>query len=197
MHKLTTGNKFGNLTVIEFVGSRNVNRGHYWKVRCDCGKKKEIIASSLIRGITISCGCINIKHGHAKKGNVSPTYRSWCGMKHRCNAPRGKSWENYGGRGIKVCEQWLKFENFLEDMGEKPEGLTLERIDNNGNYEPANCKWIPLREQAGNKRVSVFVNYKDTRRTIAEWSRVLQINVNTLRSRLKSGWAIKKAFATL
>ncbi len=139
----------------------------------------------------------NLTHGHSRLGKVSKTYRSWSSMKRRCNAPKGKNWENYGGRGIKVCERWLKFENFLEDMGERPEGLTLERIDNNEGYNPSNCRWIPLKEQARNKRVSVFVNYKGTRRTIAEWSRALQINVNTLRSRLKSGWSIERSFITL
>ncbi len=139
----------------------------------------------------------NLTHGHSRLGKVSKTYKSWLGMKHRCDNPKGKNWENYGGRGITYCERWSKFENFLIDMGEKSKGYTLERINNDGNYELNNCKWIPLEEQAGNKRNNVFVDYKGTRRTIAEWSRVLHINANTLRSRLKGGWSIQKAFATL
>jgi len=91
-------------------------------------------------------------HGHAPDGGPSPTYKTWAGMKRRCLNPKNKDFQFYGGRGIEVCETWLEFPNFLADMGEKPEGLTLERIDNDGNYEPRNCKWASQKDQIANRR---------------------------------------------
>lgn len=144
-------------------------RGHgnaCWLCLCDCGRLRVVALSSLLNGSSKSCGCLQkellsrrrFKHGHSIKPgvrNASREYETWLSMKARCYDRKTKSYKNYGGRGIRVCGRWLSsFENFLADMGTKPNGLTLERIDNDGNYEPSNCKWATRLEQNRNKRNS-------------------------------------------
>jgi hypothetical protein len=155
-----TGQTFGRLTVTGYEPSRKRKDGSYAMVACACTCGKTIVTrlSSLKDGTTKSCGCLQresvwlITHGHAVGGAKSKELSTWTDMKQRCFNSKSKFYAYYGGRGITVCDRWLDFENFFADMGEKPEGLTLDRVDVNGNYELGNCRWATWKEQGQNKR---------------------------------------------
>jgi len=139
------GKRFVKLTVLSYVETRNG-----WKCKCDCGNEVITRGSRLSSGRVKSCGCYS-KHGHAPTNNHSSTYISWVHIIGRCNNPKSDKYKNYGGRGIKVCDRWLNFVNFLEDMGIRPIGKSIDRINNDGNYEPGNCRWATRSEQELNK----------------------------------------------
>jgi hypothetical protein len=150
------GHIFGSLKVVEFAGVKKQNTA--WKCQCQCGKHVVVLGHDLRTGNTKSCGChktdhSNLRHGMARKGRVSRVHRIWAGMKTRCYNPSAKSFPDYGGRGIRVCERWRNsFEAFLEDMGEPPVGRSIHRINNDEDYTPRNCRWATAQEQAQNRR---------------------------------------------
>jgi hypothetical protein len=162
-----------------------------WEVKCICGVKREAYISNLINGRPLSCGCLKPALSPWKS---RPTYNSWNHAKERCYNPKDNAYPNYGGRGITMCDRWLNsFHAFLEDMGEKPEGLTLDRINNNGNYEPANCRWATQTEQANNRRSNVAVgDYK----TMTEAANTIGLSYSALKDRVNSGWEIEKILTT-
>ncbi len=132
------------------------------------------------------------RHGHAREDRVSSTWKSWRSMKERCFNPKASGFERYGGRGITVCRRWLLFDDFLSDMGEKPDGLTIERIDNNGNYEPGNCRWATYREQAYNRKDTCVFDFRGIQYTTEGLMKISGMNFNTLKARLRK-WSVEEA----
>lgn len=180
-----TGRRFGNLIAMFEVGRDSVG-GVLWMCICDCGNSKIIPSSGLLANKRKSCGCLS-RHGHTARGKMSTTYHAWKHMKERCLNPNVDCYKYHGARGIIVCTRWLNsFQNFLSDMGEKPEGLTLERINNNGNYDPDNCKWATPKEQARNTRRNKLIEYQGKTMCMAAWAEEFGINYKALWARLQN-----------
>jgi hypothetical protein len=179
------GKQFGRLTALtrksEVVHNK---RRSLWLCKCECGAEKEVLSDCLVGGVVRSCGCLrlettasmNYRHGMSKGRKESKEYKAWSHAKSRCYNPNDKKYINYGARGIKMCERWLQSpELFLQDMGECPEGLTLDRIDVEGDYEPSNCRWASIGAQSRNKTTMVHIQYNGETKIMIEWAETFGI----------------------
>lgn len=187
-----TGAKIGRLTVIRLARKDRFSNA-VWLCRCDCGSECEVNLNYK----TKSCGCLrvdtsrslNTTHG----SSYTLIYNIWHGIKKRCLNPHFSEYPKYGGRGITICKRWEKFENFLYDMGERPPGMSIERKNNSGNYEPENCEWATPKEQARNRRSNHLVQFNGQCLCLAEWAEITGIHRATLWGRLNRGWNIQDA----
>jgi hypothetical protein len=187
-----TGQRFHRLVAIERAPSGNKGASR-WLCKCDCGTLKVIMAQNLKNGSTKACGCMNreksgfVRHGHAFVGKKTKTYICWESMHRRCNSPSDRSYHRYGGRGIKVCPSWRRFENFLADMGERPIGKSLDRIDNNLGYSPENCRWATASEQAKNRSTTRLITHDGETMCARDWARELGMAYSTFQRHFKHG----------
>lgn len=197
------GQRYTRLTVVRENG-RNKHGSVLWLCECDCGNQIEVSTNSLHKGNTKSCGCLYrdyinnlrpnaIKHGDSK----TRLYNIWRDMKLRCYNEKQTGYKNYGARGIKLCDEWLNdfisFKNWAIDAGYQND-LTLDRLDNDGDYEPSNCKWSTPKEQSNHKRNNRCLEYRGEKHTIAEWSNLTGIAYHLIWNRLKNGWSVEDIF---
>ena len=193
------GKKFNSLTIIK-IESHNKS-GHYKLLcKCDCGNEKSIRADRVIKNITKTCGCQNKGYNYNLNGlsrKYNNLYSLWNTMRHRCYNPKNKKYKNYGARGIRVCDEWkYSFEPFLNwalNNGYK-KGLTIDRIDVNGNYEPINCRWTTLLMQARNKTNNRMITYKNQTKCLSQWCDELNLDNKAISARFSLGWSIERAF---
>jgi hypothetical protein len=200
-----TGQRFGRLSVLQEGPRAGRFKSRTWACMCDCGNSTTVYQGKLTQGATQSCGClqrnvlplIQRTHGNVIGKSPTPEYRTWCAMKRRCYNPNSVGYCDYGGRGICVCESWHEFANFLRDMGPRPTPThSIERTDNDGNYEPGNCVWSDRNAQANNRRSNRILEHGGESRTLAEWARHLGMGYAALQARLDRGWAVDRALST-
>lgn len=190
------GQKFGRLTVIGLDETVKSTHQHYL-CRCDCGNFKSINKYSMARGGSQSCGCIKreqlIERNHSHGLSKTKTYGSWSTMKSRCTNPNFPKYESYGARGIKICDKWMTFEGFLEDMGERPLGMTIDRLDVNGDYCKENCRWATNSQQARNKTNTRYITAFGRTQCLMDWSDETGLDHRTIGTRLSRGWTTEEA----
>lgn len=197
-----SGQRFGRLVAQELAG-KNADRAYTWHCLCDCGEKTVAPGSGLRRGSSQSCGCLQrdkarvsgaMSKRHAMYG--TRTYIVWAGMLQRCNNPIAPGYRRYGQRGISVCAEWHDFAAFLRDMGERPAGTSIDRINNDGNYEPGNCRWATRKQQARNTSANRVLHYQGKSMSVADWAETTGVSYNLLRRRVLTGWPAERAITT-
>lgn len=195
------GLRFARLVIVEYIAGIHGKKARA-RCKCDCGNEVTAIINNLTRGATKSCGClndetrvaVNTKHGLTE----STEHQIWAGMLQRCMNPNHPQYHNYGGRGIRVCERWQEFKNFLVDMGRRPSlEYSLDRKDNNGDYCPGNCKWSTREEQCRNRRYNVRLTINGETKLLVEWAEEYGLKPATIRRRLKVGYTPEQAVGPL
>lgn len=181
-----SGQRFSRWTVVDLASQTNSDQA-VWNCICDCGKSGLIPGSSLRRGLSSSCGCYSAERSSVHGFHGTPTYNSWSTMKQRCTNPSAPNYSEYGGQGITVVSEWDTFERFLQDMGKRPEGTTLDRVKNELGYSKSNCRWAPAEVQQNNKSNNVFVDYKGEAVSISTLAEKTGLNVGTLWNRYRKG----------
>lgn len=192
---LPIGKTFGRLTVVSLARHDKTRGAYHFACNCECGGSAVVREDCLTTRNTSSCGCLQpesvpVKHGMHK----TRTYRIWAGMKRRCADYSAKKSHLYSRKGITVCAEWKDFERFLEDMGESPEGMSIERLDGNKGYFKENCVWATPKEQANNTSANKRITFQGETKTLSLWAESLGIKANTLLYRLRRGWTVERAF---
>lgn len=189
------GQRFGKLVVVSQAGA-NQHQKMTWVCRCDCGGESTPTTGGLRSGRTKSCGCEKRKGNRLTHGKRhTSTYTVWCNMRARCDNPQHPAYQNYGGRGVSYDPRWSSFQEFLADMGERPSGLTLDRIDNNGNYEKSNCRWTDRKTQMRNTRVNHWVEIGGEKKCLKDWCAEFGTNMAAVYRRLELGWSMEEALS--
>lgn len=201
LFKDETGNRYHEWLVLKYAG-RVTRYQHRWLCKCSCGTQRFVLASILRNGTSKSCGCLQRKgigtrksHGDSIGRKKTAEYRAWRGMKDRCLNKNSAAWNDYGGRGITVCDRWKKsFEDFLSDMGRKPAGsrISLHRINNDEGYSPKNCIWATDKIQANARRNNRLLQFGGKTKTVTQWSDALGISVSLILNRLKLKWSVER-----
>ena len=190
------GQRYSKLLALEFAGYKTLShcRKSLWRCRCDCGNEVIVAYVHLVAADTKSCGCIVGKHKTTHGATGTAEFRCWEAMLRRCRDPNHDCYSSYGGRGIQVCERWLKFENFIADMGKRPSPKhSLDRKNNDGHYEPSNCRWATDIVQSNNRRSSRRIEFNGESLTMAEWERRVGLKPGMLFRRLQANWPIAEA----
>ena len=194
---LKVGDVFNRYTVLG-IYKRPDQYPKYALVQCSCGSQPKYVRTAILKlGQAGSCGCFHkeqvTKHGQWN----NPLFKTWKSMMERCYKPNTKSYKRYGARGITVCERWHNIDAFIQDMAASfQNGLTIDRIDNNGNYEPSNCRWATKKQQNRNYSRNLLIEYNGSKMCLIEWSEKLNIKYSTLWDRLNMGWSIEKTLTT-
>ena len=197
-----TGKRYGRLQVVRMEPKQPCQKGTFWICKCDCGTESHRVEGGCLRnGRVTSCGCYarerSSERARTHGRRDSREYSIWRAMKKRCYVQNASGYARYGGRGIKVCNRWRdSFENFYEDMGPAPEGMSLDRIDGDGDYAPSNCRWATIKQQQRNTCTNRLISYKNKTLTLVEWSEITGLASETIAARIKRGWSTAKALET-
>lgn len=193
---ITPGCKFGRLTVLASAPRRT--KYVAWLCKCECGEERIVLQQSLNSGDSTSCGCyhrqVMVLPRITNNIRKLKSYTVWMSMNSRCNNPNNEYYYAYGGRGISICDRWKDYVNFLEDMGEVPQSMTIDRIDNDGDYSPENCRWATRKQQANNRNTTNQIAWRGETHSLPEWADKLEIPLKTIACRFHRGWDPERMF---
>ena len=195
-----TGLCFSRWTVLGYLGNRRCGRRlyGYWLCQCACGTLGEVDGHGLRHGTSRSCGCLHLDVATMHGMSHTTEHMTWCSLFTRCDNPNSHEYKNYGGRGIGICQRWREsFANFYADMGPKPSPThSIDRIDNEGDYEPSNCRWATGMTQNRNQRTNVFLTHDGETLCLTDWAKRVGISTPALSTRLQRGWSVADAVTT-